>query len=291
MAAPAAPPASAALPAPRMWSFFRWPVMDGSRGGRRAARARSATVAVGVARHPALDVVPAVAHRIAGFRPLQARTRTARIPVALELRLDVVEALAAIPAVGVVTVLVGRLVVAPVAPARVVRHVAVVGLEVVVVLGRVHGLGDRVAGLGADHAADHRADDGADRPGHRADRRTRDATGHRAGALANAVVLLDIGHFCALLVWGASHRAGAVIVATMRYANGEAGACSALAHGKHSSADNRRAGTIVGPLRPRIPAWTRVHARPRSSASSVPSGSRWWTASRRPLRRCSPTPR
>src|SRR5690606_5078324 len=76
-----------------------------------ACRSYSATVAVGVAGHRPLDVVPAVAHGLAGLAPGQARTRTAGVPVALELRFDVLEALAAILAIGVVAVLVGRLVV------------------------------------------------------------------------------------------------------------------------------------------------------------------------------------
>src|SRR5690606_32106226 len=152
--------------------------------------------------HRPLDVVPPIAHRTAGLRPGQARTHAAGLPIALELRLDVLETLAAIPAVGVVAVLVGRLVVAPVAPARVVRGVLVVGLEVIVVVGGVDRLGDRVARLRADHAADDRADHRADRSGHRTHRRASHRSGDRAGALSNAVVLLHVAHRTALLVWG-----------------------------------------------------------------------------------------
>src|SRR5690606_25925572 len=121
----------------------------------------------------------------------------------------------------------------------VVGLVLVVRLEVVVVLGRVDGFGDRVAGLRTGHAADHRADDGTDRSGNRADGRAGHATGHCAGAFANAVILLDIGHCCALLVWGAGAGADAVIVATKRYRPGEAGPCSALTSGKRSGRSRR----------------------------------------------------
>src|SRR5690606_36669437 len=126
--------------------------------------------------------------------PGQARTRAAGLPIALELRLDVLETLAAIPAVGVVAVLVGRLVVAPIAPAGVVRRVLVVGLEVIVVVGGVDRLGDRLARFRADHRAD--------RPGHRTHRRASHRSGDRAGALSNAVVLLHVAQRTALLVWG-----------------------------------------------------------------------------------------
>src|SRR5690606_13826365 len=151
-------------------------------------------IPIRIPRHRPLDVVPPIAHRTAGLRPGQARTRAAGFPVALELWHDVFETLAAIPAVGVVAVLVGRLVVAPIAPAGGVRRVLVVGLEVIVVVGGVDRLGDRVARLRADHAADDRADHRADRPGHRTHRRASHRSGDRAGAPPDAAVLLHVAH-------------------------------------------------------------------------------------------------
>src|SRR5690606_29740377 len=69
----------------------------------------SAAVTVRVARHGALDVVPAILHGALGFVPLQPRVVAGAGPVALQVRLDVLETLAAVLAVGVVTVLVRRL--------------------------------------------------------------------------------------------------------------------------------------------------------------------------------------
>src|SRR3546814_9694447 len=107
--------------------------------------------------------MPAIAHRLAGLAPGQTRTRTAAVPVALELRLDVLELLATVLAVGVVTVLVGRLVIAPVAPRGVVRRTLVVGLEVGRVFSGVDRLGKRIAGLRTDRATREGADDRAGR--------------------------------------------------------------------------------------------------------------------------------
>src|SRR5690606_28236140 len=90
----------------------------------------SAPVAVEVARQLALDVVPAVAHRTLGLVPLQAGLGLRAVPVALQVGLDVLELLAAVLAVGVIAVLVGRLVVVPLARAVVVRTLAVGVLEV-----------------------------------------------------------------------------------------------------------------------------------------------------------------
>src|SRR5690606_40258796 len=62
---------------------------------------RSAAVAVGVARQGALDVVPAVAHRVAGVVPGQARVvfGTALLPVPLQVGLDLLEPAAAVLAI------------------------------------------------------------------------------------------------------------------------------------------------------------------------------------------------
>src|SRR5678815_994980 len=93
-------------------------------GGRCTAE-RLSPVVIRVAGQRAFDVVPAVAHRALGFGPAESRVGLGRIPVALELRLDVVEALAAVLAVGVVTVLVGRLVIGPGTFGRVIRRAAI----------------------------------------------------------------------------------------------------------------------------------------------------------------------
>lgn len=68
-----------------------------------------ATVAVEVTRDPALDVVPAVPHRVPGVGPGQGRVGAGLVPAALQLVLDLVELLAAVLALGVLAVLVGRL--------------------------------------------------------------------------------------------------------------------------------------------------------------------------------------
>src|SRR5690606_1829985 len=91
------------------------------------AGSRSAAVAVGVTRDRTLDVVPAIAHRVAGIVPGQARIAlgAGALPVALQVGLGVLEAAALVTAVGVVAVLVGRTVVVPVAIGVVVGGVAV----------------------------------------------------------------------------------------------------------------------------------------------------------------------
>src|SRR5690606_24841730 len=157
---------------------------------------RSAAVAVGVARQGALDVVPAVAHRVAGVVPGQARVvfGTALLPVPLQVGLDLLEPAAAVLAIGVVAVLVGRAVIVPVAVGVVVGRVAVLTLEVVAVLGRVHRLGDRITRLGADHPAGNRADRTADRAAGRTDGGPGNRAGDGAAASANAVVLLHVVH-------------------------------------------------------------------------------------------------
>src|SRR5690606_34864074 len=166
------------------------------------AGGRSAAVAVGVTRDRTLDVVPAIAHRVAGIVPGQARIAlgAGALPVALQVGLGVLEAAALVTAVGVVAVLVGRTVVVPVAIGVVVGGVAVLLLEVVVVVGGVHRLGDRVTGLGADHAAGDRTDGAADRATGRADGGTGDGTGDGTAAGTDAVVLLDVVHLQAPVV-------------------------------------------------------------------------------------------
>src|SRR5687768_5103368 len=88
--------------------------------------------------------------------PRQARLALDVVPVAFQIALDGVEVLAAIGAVRVVAVLVGRLVIVPRVRIRVVRTGRVVGLPVVGVFGRVHGFGDRVTRLGTGDRAGNR---------------------------------------------------------------------------------------------------------------------------------------
>src|SRR6478672_13419575 len=99
-------------------------------------RAGLATVAIRVARDGALDVVPAITHGTARFAPRQARVGAGGVPVALEVAFDVLELLALVLAIGVVAVLVGRLVVAPLAATDVIRGGLVGALEMLGVLGR-----------------------------------------------------------------------------------------------------------------------------------------------------------
>src|SRR3546814_10058010 len=73
-------------------------------------RPGSATVTVEVARHRALDVVPALAQGALGVVPGHRRLSTDVVSVALQLRLHVLETLALVLAERVVAVLAGRLV-------------------------------------------------------------------------------------------------------------------------------------------------------------------------------------
>src|SRR5690606_9052865 len=134
---------------------------------------------------------PAVAHRVLGVVPRQARLALHRVPVALQIALDRIEGLAAIGAVGVVAVLVGRVVVVPVVLVGVVRTGVVVLLPVRGVLGRIDHLGQAVAGLRAGHRTGDRAHDRAGRAAdRRADGRTREGAGACAGTGTDGMILL-----------------------------------------------------------------------------------------------------
>src|SRR5690606_22608690 len=257
---------------------------------------RSTAVAVGVARDRTLDVVPAIAHRVAGIVPGQARTAlgAGALPVALQVGLGILEAAALVAAVGVVAVLVGRAVVVPVAVGVVVGGVAVLPLEMVVVLGGVHRLGDRVTGLGADHAAGDRTDRAADRATGRADGGTCDGTGDGTAAGTNAVVLLDVVHLRA--PEGGEDRTSVrkSILGTGRYNPSESAGAPFSRSGARqvpSPAPRAAAGPPPGPghCPPRAAAAWRGSPRCRAAPATAP-GCRRPGAATSPRRTPSPGP-